>query len=218
MQSSHGLIGTLMELPIFQAEWVLYLLFVLSIVSVAIMIERAIFYSRHSVDSDAVRRELAALLSKGQYDAAATMLAKHDSLETNVVLFGLREYRKGPDAVQDLLSGAETKERQRFTKWLSVLATVGSNSPFIGLFGTVLGIIRAFKDLAGNLSGAGNNIMYGISEALIATAVGLLVAIPAVIAYNVFTNKVKALAANADLLAKTLLAELKSEESPAKGA
>jgi biopolymer transport protein ExbB/TolQ len=218
LQSSNGLIGSLMELPIFQAEWVLYLLFVLSIVSVAIMIERAIFYARHSVDSDAVRKDLAALLAKGQYDAAAELLSKHDSLETNVVLFGLREYRKGPDAVQDLLSGAETKERQRFTKWLSVLATVGSNSPFIGLFGTVLGIIRSFKDLAGNLGGGGNNIMYGISEALIATAVGLLVAIPAVIAYNVFTNKVKGLAANADLLAKTLLAELKSEESPAKGA
>lgn len=119
-----------------------------------------------------------------------------------MVLFGLREWRKGPDAVQDSLSGAETKERQRFTKWLSVLATVGSNSPFIGLFGTVLGIIRAFHDLAGNLSGGGNNVMNGISEALIATAVGLLVAIPVVIAYNVFTNKVKSLAANADLPAE----------------
>lgn len=211
---SNGLIGALLELPIFQAEWVLYLLIVLSIASVAIMIERSVFYARHAVDSDAIRKELAELLGRGEFAAAAEMLAKHDSLETNVVLFGLREYRKGPDSVEDLLAGAESKERQRYTRWLSVLATVGSNAPFIGLFGTVLGIIRAFHDLAGNLSGAGNNIMYGISDALIATAVGLLVAIPAVIAFNVFMNKVKGLGASTDLLAKTLLAELKSEEGP----
>src|SRR6202011_1342010 len=116
------------------------------------------------------------------------------------------------DSVEDLLSGAETKERQRYSKRLSILATVGSNAPFIGLFGTVLGIIKAFHDLAGNMSGVGNTVMLGISEALVATAVGLVVAIPAVVAYNALMSTVKELSANAALLAKTLLAQLKAED------
>src|SRR5687767_12160448 len=108
MQQHAGLVGTLLSLPIFEAEWVLWLLIVLSIVSVAIMIERAVFYHRHKVDSDEVRVKLNAFLSDGDFSGAADYLKKYDSLETNVVLFALREYKKGPDAVEDLLAGAET--------------------------------------------------------------------------------------------------------------
>lgn len=219
MQGHAGLVGALLALPIFQAEWVLWLLIALSLLSVAIMVERVLFYRRHSVDSEAVRTRLNALLEQGDFAGAAEYLTGYDSLETNVVLFALREYRKGADAVEDLLAGAETKEKQRYNRRLAVLATVGSNAPFIGLFGTVLGIIKAFRDLAGNVGGVGNSVMFGISEALVATAVGLLVAIPAVIAYNAFVAKVKDISGNAELLARTLLAQLKSEElSGSKGA
>ena len=203
MNETSGLVGTLVRLPIFEAEWVLWLLIGLSIASVAIMVER----DRNS--------ELNRLLDIGDYAGAAELLARYDSLETNVTLFGLREYRKGPDAVEDLLAGAETRERLRYQARLSFLATVGSNAPFIGLFGTVLGIIRAFKDLSGNMADASGTVMAGISEALIATAVGLLVAIPAVIAYNVFIGKVKDVAANGELLSKTLLSQLKSVDGEA---
>ena len=213
MGETGGLVGTLVGLPIFEAEWVLWLLIVMSVVSVAIMVERWVFYTKHSVDSDAIRVELNRLLSAGDYAAAAEYLAKYDSLETNVVLFGLREYEKGPDSVEDLLDGAETRERLRYSRRLGFLATVGSNAPFIGLFGTVLGIIRAFRDLAGNMADASGTVMAGISEALIATAVGLLVAIPAVVAYNLFMGKVKEKASNGELLSKTLLAQLKAENA-----
>jgi len=87
--NSGGLIDTLMGLPIFQAEWVLWLLFALSIVSVAIMVERFVFYRRHAVDTGRVRNELASLLTRGDFDGAASLLEKHDSLETNVVLYGI---------------------------------------------------------------------------------------------------------------------------------
>ncbi len=213
MNQSQGLIGTLVGLPIFEAEWVLYLLFLLSLVSVAIMVERLIFYRRHAVDGEAIRAELNRLLGQGDYAAAAQYLQKFDSLETNVVLFGLREYQKGPDAVEDLIAGAETKEKLRYQQRLAFLATVGSNAPFIGLFGTVLGIIRAFKDLAANMADASGTVMYGISEALVATAVGLLVAIPAVVAYNIFMSRVKHIMGSSELLSKTLLAQLKAEEA-----
>jgi biopolymer transport protein ExbB len=216
MDRHSGLIGALLSLPIFQAEWVLWLLIGLSLLSVAVMIERGLFYRRHKVDSDRIRVRLEELLGAGEFVAAMEYLGGFDSLETNVVLFALRQYRRGPDSVEDLIAGAESKERQRYSRRLSLLATVGSNAPFIGLFGTVLGIIKAFRDLAQNVAGLGNSVMFGISEALVATAVGLLVAIPAVVAYNVFTGKLKEVSSNADLLARTLLSVLKAE--PPEGA
>jgi biopolymer transport protein ExbB/TolQ len=210
----HGIVGALMSLPIFEAEWVLYLLIVMSIISVAVMVERALFFRRHAVDIDAVRKQVKAFLERGDFAGAANYLSQYDSLETNVVLFGLREHHSGPESVEDLLRGAEAKERLRYGKRLGFLATVGSNAPFIGLFGTVLGIIRAFGDMAGDSGGAGASVMAGISEALIATAVGLLVAIPAVIAYNAFMGKVKTVVANSELLSRTFLSALKSNEAP----
>ena len=203
-----------MSLPIFEAEWVLYLLIIMSIVSVAVMVERALFFRKHAIDIDTVRTQVKTYLDRGDFAGAAGYLSKYDSLETNVVLFGLREHHAGPDSVEDLLRGAEAKEKLRYGKWLSFLATVGSNSPFIGLFGTVLGIIRAFGDMANESGGAGTSVMAGISEALIATAVGLLVAIPAVIAYNAFMGKVKTVMANSELLSRTFLSALKSHDVP----
>jgi biopolymer transport protein ExbB len=208
MGKKHGIVETLMGLPIFEAEWVLYLLILMSIVSVGVMVERSLFFRKHAVDIEAVRAKLKGMLKQNDFHAATEYLAQFDSLETNVVLSGLREHHAGADSVEDLLRGAEAKERLRYNKWLSFLATVGSNAPFIGLFGTVLGIIRAFGDLASE--GAGGSVMGGISEALIATAVGLLVAIPAVVAYNAFMGRVKTVLANSELLSRTLLSSLKA--------
>lgn len=210
--SSHGLIQTLLGLPIFQAEWVLWLLIALSAVSLAVIIERIIFYKRHTINVEDVRRELASHLQKGDFEAAAEYLKRFDSLETNVVLFGLRDHKSGAESVQDLIAGAEGKEQARFERRLNYLATVASNAPFIGLFGTVLGIIRAFNDLSADMSEASGAVMAGIAEALIATAVGLLVAIPAVIAFNILKARVKGFLNNLHLLSGILLASLKSDE------
>jgi biopolymer transport protein ExbB len=212
MANEHGLVNKLLGLPIFESEWVLWLLIGLSVISIGVMIERFIFYRRHAVDIRALGDELTANLDRGDFDGAARLLAKHDSLETNVVLHGLKSHELGPESVEQLLAGAARVEQARFEKRLPFLATVASNAPFIGLFGTVLGIIRAFRDLVGNMSAASDAVMGGIAEALIATAVGLLVAIPAVVAFNVFKSKVKGLATNANLLAATLLARLKAAE------
>ena len=90
------------------------------------------------------------------------------------------------------MASAKSRERLALEKRLGILGTLGNNAPFIGLFGTVLGIIKAFADLAQNQGPAGRRwSCAGISEALVATAVGLLVAIPAVIAYNIFQGRVR---------------------------
>lgn len=213
MQHDSGLIATLMKLPIFQAEWVLWLLIALSLASVAVMVERFLFYRRHAIDISMVRAELRRLLDEGDLAGAAEFLARFDSLETNTVLFGLRDYARGPDSVEDLLQGAARKERSRYERRLAFLATVASNAPFIGLFGTVLGIIRAFKDLSSNMAEASGAVMGGIAEALIATAVGLLVAIPAVVAFNYLKSRVKDIADDGNLLCATLLASLKAGDA-----
>lgn len=180
------------------------------------MIERYLFYKRHAIDVNVLRRKLAELLVQGDLMSAAELLAQYDSLETNTVLYGLRDYAKGPESVEDLLKAAARKERARYEKRLGFLATIASNAPFIGLFGTVLGIIRAFKDLSDNIAEASAAVMGGIAEALIATAVGLLVAIPAVIAYNVLKSRVREIADDGNLLAATLLASLKSADVTAE--
>jgi biopolymer transport protein ExbB/TolQ len=199
-------------LPVFRSEWVLYLLLGLSLVSIAVMVERWYFYRRHRVDADALRVDLTRHLDTGDFQGAAKLLAQHDSLETNVVLVGLKAYEKGPESVEDLVAGALGQEKVRYEKRLSFLATLASNAPYVGLFGTVLGIVRSFRDLAANMADASQAVMAGIAESLIATAVGLLVAIPAVVAYNVFKGNVKDSVTGAQTLARVLLSQLKAVE------
>ena len=210
MDDQTDIVKYLLRLPIFHAGWVLWLLLGLSCAAIAVAIERAWFFGKHRVDLHAIRRDFQAALDKNDFARAAKVLEAKDSLETNVVLFGLRGHEKGPDAVEDLMLGALPKEKERYDARLDILATLASNAPFIGLFGTVLGIVRAFKDLAGNIQEAGTAVMTGVAEALIATAVGLFVAIPSLLFLNLFKRRVRAAMNNAQLLSRVLLAHLKS--------
>jgi biopolymer transport protein ExbB/TolQ len=99
-----------------------------------------------------------------------------------------------------------------YERRLGFLATLASNAPYIGLFGTVLGIVRSFRDLAANMTEASSAVMAGIAEALIATAVGLVVAIPAVIAFNIFKARVMQAVTDGQSLARVLLAQLKATD------
>jgi biopolymer transport protein ExbB/TolQ len=208
--SPGGLVQTLLGLPVFRSEWVLYLLLGLSLASVAVMVERWIFYRIHRIDADRLRGELTKLLDAGDFHAAAKLLQRYDTLQTNVVLVGLKAYEKGPESVEDLIAGALGQEKSRYERRLQFLATLASNAPYVGLFGTVLGIVRSFRDLAANMADASSAVMAGIAESLIATAVGLLVAIPAVVAYNVFKGKVKDAVVEGEMLSRVLLAQLKA--------
>ena len=214
---SNTLVQNILDLPLFHAEWVLYLLIGLSLVSIGVMIERFIFYKRRAVDVDAIGRALAKALDAGDMRAAAAGLEKYDALETNAVLSGLRAYERGPESVEDLITGAIGREKARYERRLTFLATMASNAPYIGLFGTVLGIIRSFRDLATDITEASSAVMAGIAEALIATAIGLLVAIPAVIAYNWFKGYVKNATTDCEMLARIVLSNLKSVQTGAEG-
>src|SRR5262249_34272273 len=124
-----------------------------------------------------------------------------------------RKHRSDIEAAQEgAMEGAKARERLRFERHLAYLATLGSNAPFIGLFGTVLGIIKAFHDLAGNQAGGPSAVMSGVSEALVATAIGLMVAIPAVVAFNYFNRRVRNKMTDVDWAAEVALARLRAEE------
>jgi biopolymer transport protein ExbB/TolQ len=208
--TTNSLVQTILGLPIFHSEWVLYLLIALSVISIGVIVERWRFYRRHRVDVDALGAALVQILDKGDIEAAAGLLRRHDSLETNVTLAGLRAYDRGPESVEDLIAGALGREKARYEKRLGFLATLASNAPYVGLFGTVLGIMRAFRDLSTNMAEASGAVMAGIAEALLATAIGLLVAIPAVIAFNAFRSRVKSATTGGETLARLLLSNLKA--------
>ena len=197
------------------AEWVLWLLAALSALSVAVMIERAIFLWRNAVSTDALTRELLAALRKGGEPAATELVQHTPGMFGTVLRAALEAYHDGVEAVEEVIHAAIARERLRYDRFLSILGTLANNAPFIGLFGTVIGILNAFGHLAGALEGQSRSelVMSSISEALVATAMGLAVAIPAVVAFNVFKGKTRTAAAYAESTARLVLAHLKAVPS-----
>ena len=186
------------------SEWVLWLLVGLSVLSVAIMVERALVLSGDR-DSDALARDLLALLKRGDIDKARQALTGVRTPAATVAAAGLENYARGNEAIAEAMASAKARLRIDLERNLGVLGTLGNNAPFIGLFGTVLGIIKAFADLSKNQAGGAAAVMSGISEALVATAVGLMVAIPAVIFFNFFQGKVRKAMARVDAMAHLVL-------------
>jgi biopolymer transport protein ExbB len=195
------------------AAWVLWLLLALSLVSLAIAFERGLFFRGRGGDLPALERRL----SHGDVEGAREELAGSRALAAAVADAGLRVAHLGPAGVEKAMIGACAVERERLEARLAFLGTLGNNAPFVGLFGTVIGVIQAFAQLGvGGGGGAGQAVsqavMAGISEALIATAVGIGVALPAVAFYNYFQRRIARLLAGTEALTALVLAHLLAEE------
>jgi biopolymer transport protein ExbB len=195
----------LLAFTLLGSEWVLWLLILLSVLSVAVMVERGLASPRQLADLDLLSSRLLETLGKGDLAGARKVIGDPGSPEARVGLVGLAELGRGREAAAEAMASVKSRERLSLEKRLGVLGTLGNNAPFIGLFGTVLGIIRSFADLAQNQGGGAAVVMRGISEALVATAVGLLVAIPAVIAYNIFQGRVRRTMGRIDTMAHLIL-------------
>jgi biopolymer transport protein ExbB len=174
-----------------------------------VMVERAIYFARRRMSAKFL--DLFQRCQSGDLTGAAA-LATGDAMEAEVVRVAASVASGGNDAVEKAVPSTIDRRRIEYEQWLFVLGTLGNNAPFIGLFGTVLGIIRAFADLAtankvGSSSTAGF-VMAGISEALVATAVGLLVAIPAVLAFNIFQRLLKRVVGRSNALGNAIAAGL----------
>jgi biopolymer transport protein ExbB len=190
------------------AEWVLWLLIGLSILCIAVSIERTLFLVRDGTPRAALARAVDGFLQGGDADAFRLSLQRLGGFEARVLDAGMEVARYGPEAVAHAFDGTTSAERLRMERGLAVLGTVGANAPFVGLFGTVLGVIKAFRDMAGDMANASEAVTAGISEALVATAVGLLVAIPAVILYNFFIRWVKGRIGRSSSVNELVLARL----------
>lgn len=204
---------TFWQLAQIGAEWVLYVLVFLSLASIALMVERAIYFSRQSVDIDLMQKHLRNILRRGGPELALQQFKRVQGVAANMLCETLHAANHGASATEELAAGVRGKYKHELERGLVFLGTLGNNTPFLGLFGTVLGIINAFRDLSGTqLQQASTKIMGNISEALVATAVGLIVAIPAVIAFNLFQRQVKKVLTQSDLLLHELLSYLRSVE------
>jgi biopolymer transport protein ExbB/TolQ len=205
------LVERLLRLALVGSAWVLYLLLALSVVSAAAMVERWLFFRRHRDDVDALRRRLGAVLRDGDLPGAEQVLAASPSLEARILREALRWKDGGADAVSDAIDSELYVIKRDLERGMALLGTLGNNAPFIGLFGTVLGVIEAFHQLGdGANKAAMGNVMSGIAEALVATGVGLFVALPAVVAYNLVQKRIGEIENGVGGLGKLLTAALRT--------
>lgn len=202
-----NLTQSFVDFALLGAEWVMWLLIVLSVVSIAIMVDRALWFRGKDADTAAARAELA----RATDDEARAGLIKRwkgsTAIPLAVAAIGLEAVGGGADAAAEAMHGERARWRREADRNLIVLGTLGNNVPFIGLFGTVLGVVKAFDDLKDAGAGSETLVMSGIAEALTATAIGLLVAIPAVVAFNYFGRRLRVVMGGADEMAHAVLAQ-----------
>ena len=182
------------------AKGIVVVLFIMSIGSLVVAAERFIVLRRSNGESKAFAGRMSTVLADGDLDAAAdTKLGSDVGHLGRVIKAGLGAYKTAPPGDNDLtfesvaraLDRQSAREVQTLRKGSGLLATVGSTAPFVGLLGTVMGIVNAFQSMAASGSGGLGTVSAGIAEALITTAFGLFVAVPAVWAYNYFAGKVE---------------------------
>src|SRR5277367_1062191 len=185
------------------ARLVVIVLFLMSAWSIGVMIDRLIAYNGARAQSRQFAPAVAGALREGKLDEAIKIADRYNKSHlAKVVVAGLQEFRAHQlsseipgeeiEASRRALERAEAIVHAELKRGISSLATIGSSSPFVGLFGTVVGIIHAFQGISTQKSTGLGAVAGGISEALVTTAIGLFVAVPAVWAFNYFTNRIDA--------------------------
>lgn len=208
----------------FGAGWVLWLLGALLLASLGLIVERFLYYRAGRCNVKAMALALDEMLAAHEYEKAIEVLGKARAVATSIAAAGLRLAARGPAAAEKAMMSAAALERSRLEKRLSYLGTIGNNAPFLGLFGTVIGVIHAFAELgsadaakAGAAAAAGQvasqAVMHAVAEALVATAVGIFVAIPAVAAFNFLQRRVSSILSEAEVLSFLVLAYLSERTS-----
>ena len=193
------------------AEWILWLLVALSLVAVAIVVERSIAMFLGRDDPEKLRRDLLDLLRRGDLRSARHLLQESACVEARVAEAGLESSRI--EGAEDRMAAASERVRLGLERRLAFLGTVGNNAPFVGLLGTVIGVIRAFHDLDRSGGQLSAGLMANVGEALVATAIGLLVALPAVVFFNLFQRVIQSRVGNAEALGREALGYLKARDA-----
>lgn len=191
---------------------VLVLLVVLSIVSIAIILQKYFSLRKVAAESEKIRARVKLALHSNSVADIEDISRDINSLEGRAAHYALKSMKdSGSKGLEEIFNSFILSERAELEGSLGFLATIGSNAPYIGLFGTVLGIMKAFNDLASSPEAGQQTVMAGISVALIATAAGLFVAIPAVFAYNHFNKKVRGVLQSVESVKELCLAYAKKK-------
>ncbi|MFA5028099.1 MAG: MotA/TolQ/ExbB proton channel family protein [Candidatus Methylomirabilota bacterium] len=206
----------LKSLALTGGDWVIYGLMLCSVAALAVMIERAIVLRLEQRQLDVLSSALLKGLKTEDIGSLDGIAGRHPGAASRILKAGLAQARHGAAGVEDHLVAAGLMEKRHLERRLLLLGTLGNNAPFVGLFGTVLGVIKAFHDLAQSAAGP-EVVMQGLSEALVATAVGLFVAIPCVIAYNYLSKKARDILGQTEALGRMLLAHIRVEGAASGG-
>jgi biopolymer transport protein ExbB len=170
--------------------WVMYPLLLSSLLAVAIIVERAINLRASRVLSPTTVERVTGLVEGGRVDRAIQVCRDHPGLFSSIVLAGLEISDRGEATAKEAVEDAGRHETARLSRYLTALGTIAAVAPLMGLFGTVTGMIEVFRTIAQSGVGHASELSGGISQALVTTAFGLLVAIPALVAYNYFQSRV----------------------------
>jgi biopolymer transport protein ExbB len=200
--------GEIAYLEMFKESFTLIILFFCSILSITFTLERWWFFRKANVDGDKLLGSVRKLLEGGKADQAIAQTQKNPSPLAQVISYGLLHRKRTRGEWDELVGSKRLEERLRCEHYLVVLGTMGNTAPFIGLFGTVVGIIKAFRDLALAGSGGPAVVAKGIAEALVATAAGMAVAIPAVVVYNYYMRRVKNISVEMEVISSRLMVML----------
>jgi biopolymer transport protein ExbB len=196
------------------ATWIMWLLVALSVGGVAVALERAIYLILTRQNVRKLKQQIIALLRAGNLDEVRACLSKSRSHVAGIISAALEGQGDGTASAEERMHGATQLAKLRMEKRLAFLGTLGSNAPFIGLLGTVIGIIRAFHQLNDAAGKVTSGLMTEVGEALVATAIGILVALPAIAFYNAFQRIIKARLGRAQAFGNEVLAVLKAERVP----
>jgi biopolymer transport protein ExbB len=213
------------------ATWVLVLLVGLSLACAVVAVERWLAFRAAGGDLPALAEMLDGKLRAGDFAGAIAALTESRSVAGAIAAAGLRMADRGPAAAREAMESRAALERSRLGRRLIVLGTIGNNAPFVGLFGTVVGVVHAFDALSKPSGGASaaaaaasgaqvasEAVMHSIAEALVATAVGIAVALPAVAAYNFLHRRLTLLLEGSEVLSHLVLAYLCDRDAPASAA
>ena len=184
----------------------MYVLLMCSLLSITIFLERFFYYRKQSrISRNDFMGGLIAAVAGNDTEKAMGIAKETQTPCARVIEAGLKEYGRSGKAMVGVMERVIVDETRKLERFTAIVGTIGSIGLYIGLFGTVLGIIRAFHDIALTGSGGISSVINGVAEALVCTAMGLMVAIPAVIFFNYFSRRIEFFTDDMQLCSSELL-------------